>query len=289
MTEKPSEAGVKFALNAPIATEFADASVLAELAVDAEAAGWDGFFVMDHMVRRQPWKSMIDPWIALAAIAVATTDIIIGPMVTPLPRRRPSVIARQTATLDQLCKGRLRFGVGLGAPDDEFTRFGESADLKLRARILDESLELLQLLWSGETVTYHGDHVHADGVQFLPRPYNGQVPIWVAGRWPSKGPFRRAARYNGTWPVARDSAGLSVEDLAACVTTTNEYREQAGTVDRPFEVCYSIRTGESPDAESVDKIGRATEAGMTWCIEPLDIAELSFDQQRARILAGPPR
>ncbi|MEE9414656.1 MAG: LLM class flavin-dependent oxidoreductase [Acidimicrobiales bacterium] len=288
MTQNPSATELKFGMNASIADEFADAATLATLAHDAEIAGWDGFFIMDHLIRRKPWKPMIDPWIALTAIAIATTDIVVGPMVTPLPRRRPSVLARQTVTLDQLCKGRLRLGVGLGAPDDEFTRFGESADPKRRARVLDESLELLQLLWSGEPVTYHGEHVHAEDVHFLPRPHNGQIPIWVAGGWPSKAPFRRAARYDGVWPISGDRSDLSIEDLADCVAAINQYRELAGTSDKPFEICYTMGTPITPNAESIDKIGRAKEAGMTWCIESLDTTELTFDQIRERIIAGPP-
>ncbi len=124
-------------------------------------------------------------------------------MVTPLARRRVSVVARQSVTLDRLCDGRLRLGVGLGAPDDEFTRFGESADPKRRAQLLDESLEALQLLWSGAAVSYRGDLVTLDDVEFRPTPVNGRIPIWVAGGWPGGAPFRRAARFDGVWPVAK--------------------------------------------------------------------------------------
>ncbi|MEE9417225.1 MAG: LLM class flavin-dependent oxidoreductase [Acidimicrobiales bacterium] len=279
----------KFGLDVPIGGDFADAARLAELAADAEAAGWDGFFVMDHLVRRQPWQAMIDPWIALTAVAVATQKISIGPMVTPLARRRTAIIARQTATLDQLCGGRLLLGVGLGAPDGEFTRFGESADPKLRAEILDESLELLQLLWSGEIITYHGEHEHADEVQFLPRPTNGRVPIWVAGGWPSKPPFRRAARYDGIWPISRDRSGLTVDDFLECVAATTKFREQQGDdLSRPFDNCFTSRSPGPGDSQTIDKIGRLTEAGMTWWLEPLDVAELSYEQLQDRVVAGPP-
>ena len=123
----------RFGLGVPNGGDFADPRRLAELAAAAEASGWDGFFLWDHVVRRRPWQPMVDPWVSLAAVAVMTDRIVLGPMVTPLARRRVSVIARQSVTLDRLCDGRLRLGVGLGAPDDEFTRFGESADPRRRA------------------------------------------------------------------------------------------------------------------------------------------------------------
>ena len=172
------------------------------LARDAETAGWDGFFLWDHMIRRPPWQPMVDPWVTLAAVGCATERIVIGPMVTPLARRRVSVIARQTATLDRLAAGRLRLGVGLGAPDDEFTRFGEDADPKRRAQILDESLDALAAALVGRArVVFRGAHVVLDEVEFTPTPVHGRVPIWVAGVWPGGAPFRRAARFDGVWPV----------------------------------------------------------------------------------------
>lgn len=277
----------KFGLSVSIEGEWADAARLASLASEAEEAGWDGFFVMDHLIRRQPWQAMIDPWIAMAAIAVATERIVLGPMVTPLARRRTAIVARQTATLDQLSNGRLVLGVGLGAPDGEFTRFGESADPKRRAAILDESLELLEQLWSGELVTYHGEHEHAEGVQFLPRPVNGRVPIWVAGGWPSKAPFRRAARYDGIWPIFQDRSALTVDAFIDCVETTSEFRKQAGE-DGPFDNCFSSSSPGSSDPETTERIGRLVAAGMTWWLESLPAADKSFEQLRERVIAGPP-
>jgi hypothetical protein len=154
---------------------------------------------------------MVDPWVTLAAVAVDTEQIVIGPMVTPLARRRVSVVARQSVTLDRLAGGRLRLGVGLGAPDDEFTRFGEDADPKRRALILDESLEALQLLWSGDVVTYRGNVVVIDDVEFQPTPVHGRIPDLgrrrLAGRGtvPSGGALRRrlAGRQGGRLPHRR--------------------------------------------------------------------------------------
>lgn len=284
----------RFGLGVPNGGDFADPHRIVELARAAEHAGWDGLFLWDHVIRREPWQPMIDPWVTLAAVAVATEQIIFGPMVTPLARRRVSVVARETATLDLLGAGRLRLGVGLGAPDDEFTRFGEDADPRRRAEILDESLAALELLWSGNRVTYRGDHVIADDVQFLPRPVNGRVPVWVAGGWPGGPPFRRAARFDGVWPIAKAGGQLSIGDFAECVAFVRSHRLDD---DRPFDACYVSNTtfgrdGADPadarsESELEETIGRLADGGMTWWIESLDDPTIPFEQHLARVTAGP--
>lgn len=275
----------KFGLGVPNGGDFADPARLAALGRDAEAAGWDGFFLWDHMIRRPPWQPMVDPWTSLAAVAAATERIVLGPMVTPLARRRVSVVARQSVTLDRLSGGRLRLGVGLGAPDDEFTRFGEDADPRRRARILDESLDALELLWSGDTVSYRGEYVVLDEVEFTPRPVDGRIPVWVAGGWPGGAPFRRAARFDGVWPVAKAGGYLSVDDFVDCVTTVRELRAD----DSHFDACFIDRSPPGGDAETADKLGRLADGGMTWWIDSLDDPNVPFAQHRARVQAGPPR
>jgi alkanesulfonate monooxygenase SsuD/methylene tetrahydromethanopterin reductase-like flavin-dependent oxidoreductase (luciferase family) len=135
---------------------LADPRVVADLAVDAEAAGWDGFFVWDHLLYAEPVRSIADPWICCAAVAARTSRMVLGPMVTPLSRRRPHVLARQAASLDLLSGGRLVLGFGLG--DDgsvgELSRFGEETDAKTRAAMLDEGLDLLAGLLSGDRVQH---------------------------------------------------------------------------------------------------------------------------------------
>ncbi len=274
----------KFGLGVPNGGDFADPRRLTELAAAAEVSGWDGFFLWDHVIRRQPWQPMVDPWVSLAAVAMTTERIIIGPMVTPLARRRVSVVARQSVTLDQLCGGRLRLGVGLGAPDDEFTRFGENADPKRRAALLDESLEALQLLWSGEAVSYQGDLVTLDDVEFRPTPVHGRIPIWVAGGWPGGAPFRRAARFDGVWPVAKAGGYLSVDEFVDCVATIRTLRS---TVD-PFDACFIDRSTAVVDAATTDKIWRLVDGGMTWWIDSLDDPSVPFERHLERVLAGPP-
>lgn len=280
-------AAPSFGLGVPNGGEFADPDVLVEVAVTAEAAGWDGVFVWDHVIRRRPWAPMADPWVALAAMAVVTERIVLGPMVTPLARRRPSVVARQATTLDLLSGGRLRLGVGLGAPADEFTRFGEDADPRRRAELLDESLELIERLWSGEPVSFRGRRVSADDVQFLPRPARGRIPIWVAGGWPGGAPFRRAARHDGVWPVAAAGGYLSVEEFTDCVAAVRRHRAAAGR-SGPFDACFIDRSSGPADRRVARDVPRLVDIGMTWWVESLDDPAIPLADHLARVAAGPP-
>src|SRR4051794_22372821 len=194
---------MRFGLTLPIFDGLADPRLLAQLAHDAEESGWDGFFLWDHVRYRAPARAATDPWIAMAAVATSTQRVTIGAMVTPLARRRPHIVARQAVALDQLSLGRVVLGVGLGldASGEEFVRFGEETDLHTRAKMLDESLELLTALLSGEPVDHRGGHYTAADVQFLPAPVQGRLPIWVAARWPNRAPLRRAARYDGVFVI----------------------------------------------------------------------------------------
>jgi alkanesulfonate monooxygenase SsuD/methylene tetrahydromethanopterin reductase-like flavin-dependent oxidoreductase (luciferase family) len=187
-----------------------DARRVAGWAASAEAAGWDGFFLWDHLFAFAPGPiDAVDPWIALTAAACATATIRLGTLVTPLPRRRPVVVARQTATLDVLSGGRLVLGVGIGAFPYEWEYCGEEPDQRVRAAMLDEHLAVLARLWTGEPVTHRGTHYRLDGPDFaavcypppLQRP---RVPVWVGGTWPGHGPFRRAARWDGVFPMRAD-------------------------------------------------------------------------------------
>ncbi len=281
-------ATARFGLGVPNGGDFADPERLVTLATTAERTGWDGFFLWDHVIRRPPWAPMVDPWVALAAVAVATDRLVLGPMVTPLARRRVPVVARQSVTLDRLSGGRLRLGVGLGAPDDEFTRFGEDADPRRRAALLDESLALLEQLWSGEPVRFHGRRLVADDVCFTPRPVHGRVPIWVAGRWPGGPPFRRAARYDGVWPIAADGGRLDVGEFADCRAVVAGHRRASGR-DEHFDACFVGRSDGPDDPRVAAELARLVEVGMTWWVESLDDPTVPFDRHLDRVAAGPPR
>jgi alkanesulfonate monooxygenase SsuD/methylene tetrahydromethanopterin reductase-like flavin-dependent oxidoreductase (luciferase family) len=215
--------------------ELSEPRLVAELAARAEAAGWDGFFVWDHVEYRAPVSAAADPWVTLAAVATATERVTIGPLVTPLPRRRPHQLARETVTLDRLSGGRLVLGVGLGSDrTGEFdpARFGEEGDPRARAVLLDDGLERLSAYWAGE---------------FEPRPLQRpRIPIWVAARWPHRRPLARAARWDGLFPI--DLPGP--EALA----------EMAAEIGR--EEGYDLVVENPPGTDPDPWI----EAGATWCL-----------------------
>src|SRR5919112_3690776 len=201
----------------PLFDALADPAVVARVAREAEEAGWDGFFLWDHIRWREPVRAVGDTQVTLAAIATATERIRFGPMVTPLARRRPAKVARETAALDLLSGGRLTLGVGLGSDRfaSEFSITGEELDDRRRARMLDESLEILAAAWSGEPVRHRGEHYTVDGMSFLPRPVQRPaIPVWVAGFYGKPRPMRRAARYQGFFPIELDHADQVAEVVA---------------------------------------------------------------------------
>ncbi len=214
----PPGRGARSGLWLPLFGELAEPRTVMRVAAEAEEAGWHGVFVWDQLAWRAPVTHVGDPWIALAAIATATERVRLGPMVAPLPRRRPAKVARETAALDLLSGGRLTVGVGIGS--DRFARelsaTGEQLDDRLRGEMLDEALEILTAAWSGEVVRHTGTHYTVDGVRFLPRPaQRPRVPVWVAGLSRSTRPLRRAARYDGFFPAYLDDADQLAEIAAA--------------------------------------------------------------------------
>ena len=121
---------MRYGVYVPNFGPYGDARVLADLAYEAEEAGWDGFFLWDQVSKTTlapTFDPMVDLWIALAAIALRTRTIRLGPLVTPLPRRRPWMVARETVSLDHLSAGRLIFGVGSGGGYFDFEALGEAS------------------------------------------------------------------------------------------------------------------------------------------------------------------
>jgi alkanesulfonate monooxygenase SsuD/methylene tetrahydromethanopterin reductase-like flavin-dependent oxidoreductase (luciferase family) len=276
---------MRYAITVP---NIGELDPLVTMAVEADAAGWDGFFLWDHMRFTKDFPvSVFDPWVTLGAIAVRTERIRIGTMITPIPRRRPWKLARETVTLDHLSGGRVILGVGLGYPPDaDFELLGEDPDERVRAEKLDEGLELLERFWRGEPFDFDGRHFHVREAQFLPTPVQvPRIPIWVAGMWPNRAPFRRAARFDGVCPigVVGDEgipADLGPEDLAAVIAYIREHRGDRGS----FDVAAG---GVGLDAE---RIAAYEEAGATWYfpsagVEGPDWAEPTLELIRC----GPPR
>ena len=261
----------------PIFGELADPRTVADLATRAEEAGWDGVFVWDHVLYRPPVTEVADPWITLAAIATATERVRIGPIVTPLARRRPQIVARQCTSLDLLSGGRMVFGAGLGLDSSggELSRFGEELDDRRRAAMLDEALGLLDVLWSGDEVHHTGEHYRADGVRFLPRPVQRpRIPVWLAGRYPNRAPMRRAARFEGAFPIGLDSA----DQLAEMIEILRTERGEAGL--EGFDVVVEGSDGSDPAPFAA--------AGATWWLAEFDAFTVDAATVRGVIDAGPP-
>jgi alkanesulfonate monooxygenase SsuD/methylene tetrahydromethanopterin reductase-like flavin-dependent oxidoreductase (luciferase family) len=238
--------------------ELVEPRLLAELAGGAEERGWDGFYVWDHVAFQLPVRAVADPWVVLSAIACATKTMRIGPLVTPLSRRRVQKLARETVTLDRLSAGRLTLGVGLGSErNGELEPFGEVVDARERARLLDEGLEKLAGLWSG---------------RFEPQPLQRpRIPIWVGAQWPNRRPVTRAARWDGLFPI-RLPGPDALAELAA------EVRELRGGEMDGFDLVAEI----SPGADA----GPWEQAGATWVLTTFD-SQPREAEVRAAIEAGP--
>ena len=232
--------------------------MLVDLAVRAESTGWDGVFLWDHIAYRPPVKAVADPWVALSAVAAHTRRLRLGPMVTPLSRRRVQKVARETVTLDHLSHGRLTFGVGLGSNNNyELEPYGEVVEPIERARRLDDGLSRLAQFWGGE---------------FEPRPVQQpRIPVWVAGRWPKRRPLTRAAAWDGFFPIELPGPEALVE-LAAEVARLRP--EPVGTFDLVVEI------------EPGDDVAPWSEAGASWVLDGFG-RQPRADAVREAIDAGP--
>lgn len=263
--------------------EYADPRVAVRLARVGEKAGWDGLFVWDHLAFAWGIPSG-DPWVILSAVAASTTRLELGTSVTPLPRRRPHVVANALVTLDLLSSGRVVFGAGLGGAPEEFSAFGEPADAMERAAMLDEGLSVLDGLLSGEKVTHHGDHYSVEGVTLAPLPLRRpRVPVWIGGESPAA--LRRAARWDGwlspaTSPDGTPTMARSPEWIAGMVARTREHRRG----DAPFEVAVDGYT-EPGEAELPHAYA---EAGATWWLESVHAMRGTLEEMVARVATGPP-
>jgi alkanesulfonate monooxygenase SsuD/methylene tetrahydromethanopterin reductase-like flavin-dependent oxidoreductase (luciferase family) len=278
---------VKFGLYLPNFGDAISAHAIADLTSEAESAGWNGFFLWDHILYSQTQLSpMVDPWIALTAAAVQTENIRLGTTVTPLARRRPWVLARTTATLDQLSNGRVILSVGLGEPAKvEFSMFGEQSDPKVRAEKLDESLEILNGLWKGKPFAHKGKHYQISKMTFRPPVVQQpRIPIWVGGFWPNQAPFRRAARWDGVIPLKK-AGGLDPDDVRSMLEFIYEHRKIETQLDMAIiGYQHHVRAGLS----GKKKINAYNQAGATWWLESLFTSRNSMPKLLETIRRGPP-
>lgn len=291
---------MKYGLYVPNAGAFGDPRNVIRLAVDAEENRWDGLFLWDHIATpfggaegHGVGHHVVDPWVALAAAATATHRIRLGTAVTPVPRRRPHKLARETASLDRLSGGRVVLGVGTGEGSSEYDRFGEEEDHRARGDMLDEALDIITQLWSGIEVNHTGPHYRVEGAQFLPTPVQEpRIPIWVGGVWPNRRPMRRAARWDGVIPLLPEPGGQDIDTLTRCIDFVRQQR--AG--DDPFDVAYMGISPGDQAADAAAQVAAYRDVGVTWWLEA--IAPYRFEngidqpwdleRLRERVLQGPP-
>lgn len=270
---------------------YGDARTAANLAREAEEAGWDGFFVWEPV-----WG--IDAWVCLTAAAMVTEHIRLGTMLTPLSRMRPWKLASETATLDNLSNGRVILAVGLGAIDSGFVAFGEETDRRVRAELLDEGLDILTGLWEGQPFSYNGKHYQVQETSFMPPPppvQQPRIPIWVVGAWPSEKSMRRVLRYDGLLPHVLEQAKGSAQDAQqaslALLPEMKTYIEQHRTATGPFDIVVEGVTSRDKPEEAAAIVSQWAAAGATWWLESMWNAFSEADPAaavRQRILQGPP-
>jgi alkanesulfonate monooxygenase SsuD/methylene tetrahydromethanopterin reductase-like flavin-dependent oxidoreductase (luciferase family) len=258
---------VRFGVFLPPFAEFAEPKRVVALAKQTEAAGWDGFFLWDHMLAF-PGMAVADPWVLMAAVASVTQRIRLGALVTPLPRRRPWVLSRQMATLDQLCEGRLIGGIGLG--DDgwsEFSSFGEAVDPVIRGAMLDEALELLQRFLTGEPVSYDGRHYTVHSPALLPTSWQRPLPLWGAVRWPNQKPLARIARLQGCFPIFHTAGSLPPPDPADIRGLRSALLDRGASADIDIAVRCAL-SAEEP-ASVLETVATLEASGVTWMLEAI--------------------
>jgi alkanesulfonate monooxygenase SsuD/methylene tetrahydromethanopterin reductase-like flavin-dependent oxidoreductase (luciferase family) len=260
------------------------------MAREAEAAGWDAVFTWDG-INIPGADPIYDPWVLLAAIASHTERVRLGAIVTPPSRRRPWKLARETATLDHLSRGRLVLPVGLGATDDlGFSGVGEPTDRRTRAELLDESLEILDHAWSGEPFRHEGKHYQTAEMAFRPPSYQQpRIPIWVVAVWPRPKSVDRALRYDGIMPaVAPPEGGMPVSPTPAQIREIAALARERKGPDAPFDIVIEGVTPTDNPSAARDQVTPLAEAGATWWIES-PWSTPSVAGLRERIAAGPPR
>lgn len=262
---------LRHALFLPVFDELAEARVVARLAAEAEEAGWDGVFVWDHVAYRAPVVAVADPWVTMAAMAMVTSTVRLGPMITPLPRRRPVKLAREVATLDRLSGGRLTLGVGIGGDTSgELSGTGEQLDDRVRGQMLDEGLQVLQQALTGAPMTHRGEHYVLDGMALQPTPVQPHVPVWAAVRYGRPKPLQRAARLDGVFPIEVDHPDKLAETVAAL---------------GPVRPGYDVAVGAQDDTDPRPYAA----AGATWWMRGFSPFGLTERAVRDVVQAGPLR
>jgi alkanesulfonate monooxygenase SsuD/methylene tetrahydromethanopterin reductase-like flavin-dependent oxidoreductase (luciferase family) len=281
---------MKFGVELAGAGVTADPRLLADLAGEAEEAGWDAVFLEDYIVHHTGAPTA-DPWVSLAAMAGATSRVRLGTEVTALSRRRPWKVARELTTLDHLSQGRMILGVGLGDLNDPgFGAVGEATSLRKRAALVDESLAIIDGLWRGHPFSFESSNYQLNDITFQPVPVQRpRIPIWIGGGWPNPGVKTRAPRWDGicayieTGSFERwvDHSPASIEEMKLLIES------KRGSVEG-YDIVTGGRTRDADWARERQLIDGLASAGATWWVEYVEpLADLSTT--RAAVCRGPLR
>jgi hypothetical protein len=269
------------------ALPYGSARSAASLAQIAEASGWDGIFLGDAI-----WLE--DPMVCLAAAAMTTNRIRLGTMVVPVPLRRPWKLASESIALDHLSNGRLTLGLGAGAVWMGWQAFpDEVTNTKSRAEMLDETIDILDLLYKREPFDYDGKHYHLkltllDQAYYPPKPVQQpRIPLWVPGIWPRMKSMQRLLKCDGLFPQKMNSNGEFEEVTPHDLCQMKAYIDHNRSLSTPFDYVAEGKTSDLDPVQLKDKMQEWAEAGATWWVEGL--WEASQDQAVAHLHQGPPQ
>jgi hypothetical protein len=269
------------------ALPYGSARTAANLAQIAEQSGWDGIFLGDAI-----WCE--DPMICLAAAAMNTSHIRLGTMVVPVPLRRPWKLASESVALDHLSNGRLTLGLGAGAVWMGWQAFpDEVTNTRVRIEMLDETIDILDLLYQRKPFDYDGKHYHLkltllDEMYYPPKTVQQpRIPLWVPGIWPRMKSMRRILKCDGLLPQKMNSTGEFEEVTPDDLYQMKTYIDANRTLTTPFDYVAEGKTGGIDQSQVKEILQEWVEAGVTWWVEGL--WEATEDQVVARLHQGPPR
>ena len=252
-----------------LALPYTSARKVADYAQLAEETDWDGVFLGDAV-----WT--VDPFVSLAAAAMVTQRIRLGTMVVPVPLRKPWKLASEAGAVDNLSGGRLTLGLGAGAVWMGWQGFpDEVTDTRARAGMLDETIDILTLLFQGKPFDYDGKHFHLklsllDEQHYPPRPVQQpRIPLWVVGVWPRMKSMRRALKCDGLLPMKMNPEGKFVDFDPEDVRAMRAFIEAEGGKDRPFDIVVEKKVGGLDATQAREQLAAWEEAGATWLIEGL--------------------
>lgn len=275
----PNSSAVSFSLELPTQhveaeLEFVTAEAITDVSRAAEASGFAAVHVTDHPAPDTKWLDhgghhALDPFVALSFAAAATTDLKLLTNVYIAAYRNPFLSAKSVQSLQLLSGERLIIGVAAGYLKPEFRSLG--VDFDTRGALLDESLDVLAQVLTGDDIAYEGTNFSARGVRL--RPVTTPPPVWVGGN--SKPAVRRAMSRGQGWApfntfgyatASRTAEISTLDELESAIRWAKGYANEIGRQD-PFDICFSAGN-MLDDNVSVDErqatIQRLAAAGVTW-------------------------